>query len=150
MDPTDVKLDELIDNQKNENHFIDLFGSQEIQRASAFDLFNQFRNLVISGLKKKGDVIIWQGGAILAEDEQLSPTFEELILVVVLSLIDIHLPGHVKNEYDDLLGKEKSLMDFKADILVKVPTFLSTIESYRPVMSKNNGDLLARYVSHSV
>ena len=150
MDPTDVKLDELIDNQKKENHFIDLFGSQDIQRASAFDLFNQFRNLVISGLKKKGDVIIWQGGAILAEDEQLSPTFEELILVVVLSLIDIHLPGHVKNEYDDLLGKEKSLMDFKADILVKVPTFLSTIESYRPVISKNNGDLLARYVSHSV
>jgi hypothetical protein len=150
MDPTDVKLDELIDNQKNEKHFIDLFGSQDVQRASAFDLFSQFRNLVISGLKKKGDVIIWQGGAILAEDEQLSPTFEELILVVVLSLIDIQLPGHVKNEYDDLLGKEKSLMDFKADILVKVPTFLSTIESHRPVISKNNGDLLARYVSHSV
>jgi hypothetical protein len=150
MDPTDVKLDELIDNQKNEKHFIDLFGSQDVHRASAFDLFNQFRNLVISGLKKKGDVIIWQGGAILAEDEQLSPTFEELILVVVLSLIDSHLPGHVKNEYDNLLGKEKSLMDFKADILVKVPTFLSTIESYRPVISKNNGDLIARYVSHSI
>ena len=144
MDPADVKLDELIDNQKDEKHFIDLFGSQDIQRTSAYDLFNEFRNLVISGLKKKGDVIIWQGGAILAEDEQLSPTFEELILVVVLSLIDIQLPGLVKNEYDHLLGKEKSLMDYRADILDKVPTFLSTIEASHHNIFKSESSLVAR------
>jgi hypothetical protein len=62
--------------------------------------------------------------SVLLIDEQLSPTFEELILAVVLGLIDNRLPGHVKSHYQPLLGKSKSLMDYKTDILAKVPTFL--------------------------
>ena len=140
----DVKLEELIDNHKKEKHFLDLFCHEHKQTQAAVDFFNQFRNLVVDCLKKKGDIILWQGGAVLTEDEQLSPTFEELILVVVLSLIDIQLPGLVKNEYDHLLGKEKSLMDYRADILDKVPTFLSTIETSHHDISKSDSSLVAR------
>jgi hypothetical protein len=144
MVPTDIKLDEFIDNQEKEKHFLDLFGHQNHQTLGAIDFFNLFRNLVVDCLKKKGDIILWQGGAVLAEDEQLSPTFEELILVVVLSLIDIQLPGLVKSEYGNLLGKEKSLMDYRADILDKVPTFLSTIETSHHDISKSDSSLVAR------
>jgi hypothetical protein len=104
--------------------FIDLFGLHYEQRSSAAEFYNQFRYLVSASLKKKGDIITWMNNSVLLIDEQLSPTFEELILAVVLGLIDNRLPGHVKSHYQPLLGKSKSLMDYKTDILAKVPTFL--------------------------
>ncbi len=50
---------------------------------------------------------------VLAEDEQLSPTFEEMILAYVLGLIDIRLPGHVKKHYCHLIGLTNSIIDFR-------------------------------------
>ncbi len=75
--------------------FIDLFGLHYEQRASAAEFYNQFRYLVSASLKKKGDIITWMNNSVMLIDEQLSPTFEELILAVVLGLIDNRLPGRV-------------------------------------------------------
>ncbi len=65
----------------------------------------------------------------LTEDEELSPTFEEIILANVLCLIDARLMGHIRDKYCQLLGDTKSLMDFQEDILAGVPDFLTEIES---------------------
>ncbi len=74
------------------------------------------------------------------EDEELSPTFEELIFAVVLELIDTSLPVLVRNEY--LLGKiEKNLMDFKSDIFAKIPTYLIGIDGNLPTKSKSEEPL---------
>ena len=56
--------------------------------------YNEYRNVIIANLKKRGDEIRWQNEA-LARDEKLSPTFEDLILINVLALIDARLPLHV-------------------------------------------------------
>ena len=80
-------------------------------------------------LKKKGDVILWQNNMVLTDDEQLSPTFEELILANVLGLIDVRLLGHVKDKYYNRLGDARSLMDYQADILGNVPNFLTELEN---------------------
>jgi hypothetical protein len=100
----------------------------------------------VASLKRKGDTIEWQNDTILAEDEQLSPTFEELIFANVLSLINARLPGHVRNNYYHLIEKTKSLMDHRADILEKVPIFLEEINGSSPVISKIDADLSPRYV----
>jgi hypothetical protein len=84
---------------------------------------------------------------VLTEDEELSPTFEDMILGSFLSLIDRRLPGHVRDHYGHLFGGEESIMDYKADILNKVPAFLMEIESSIPAISKNGGDHLGRYLS---
>jgi hypothetical protein len=42
------------------------------------------------------------------------------------------------------LGKEKSLMDYRGDILDKVPTFLSTIEASHHNIFKSESSLVAR------
>jgi hypothetical protein len=75
--------------------FLNLLGVEFKEGASAADFYNYYRKTVMTSLKKKGDVIMWQNGAIMAEDEQLSPTFEELILTIVLTLIDSRLPGRI-------------------------------------------------------
>ena len=94
----------------------------------AATFYEQYRNLVTGSLKKKGYTITWQNNLILAEDEKLSPTFEELILDNVLGLIDTRLPRHVRSHYFELMEEQDSLMDFKNDILDKVPTFLEEMK----------------------
>jgi hypothetical protein len=115
--------------QQKKSHFRHLLALKYHQIASGEKFYNQYRNLVIANLKKKGDIIMWQNNKILTEDEQLSPTFEEMILVSVLSLIDIRLPEHVLDHYDNSMGGTQSMMDYKTDILVKLPIFLMEIDS---------------------
>ena len=88
-------------------------------------------------LKKKGNVILWQNNTVLADDEQLSPTFEELILANVLGLIDVRLLGHVKDKYFNRLRDAISLMDYQADILSNVPNFLTELENNLLFSSKS-------------
>jgi hypothetical protein len=116
----------------------DLLDLQYHQECSAVNFYRGCRNRVIASLKKKGNIIKWQNNKVLDEDEQLSPTFEELILINVLSLIDNRLPGHVRDQYSCLFGESESLMDYETDILVEVPTFLTAIEA--SAESKSNKD----------
>jgi len=140
-----TKLEEDLDFHQKKIHLFNLFDLHYQQGASSVHFYHELKNAIIANLKKKGDIITWQNNMVLTEDEQLSPTFEELILAVVLSLIDIRLPGHVQNQYCHLLGQAESIMDYRTDILGKVPTFLSQIEAKKLVVTKNIEDSLDRY-----
>jgi hypothetical protein len=130
--------------QQKKSQFRHLLALKYHQIASGEKFYNQYRNLVIANLKKKGDIIMWQNNKILTEDEQLSPTFEEMILVSVLGLIDIRLPEHVLDHYDNSMEGTQSMMDYKTDILVKLPVFLMEIESNIAPTSEA-ADQLERY-----
>ena len=91
--------------------------------SSVMGFYNEYRNLLIANLKKRSDKIRWQNER-LARDEKLSPTFEDLILVNVLALIDARLPLYVRDHYHHHIGRDKTLMDYKSYILFKVPVFL--------------------------
>jgi hypothetical protein len=98
MKPVETKQEEEGSHAKPD--FLHLLGVQYKEGASATDFYNHYRRTVMTSLKKKGDVIMWQNSTIMAEDEQVSPTFEELILTMVLTLIDARLPGRVgKNPF---------------------------------------------------
>jgi hypothetical protein len=73
--------------------------------------------------------VVWQDNTIMTEDEQLSPTFEEMILATVLGLVDARLPRHVRDRYLHLIGRKRSLMDYLAEILDRVPLFLAELEN---------------------
>ena len=145
MVPEIVKLEADFDFPQKEIHYFDLFDHEYQQRTSPVGFYNQFRNLVIASLKKKGDIITWQNDTVLMEDEQLSPTFEELIFAIVLALIDPGLPGQVRNEYRLLLGTDKNLMDYRDEILTQLPSsFIKTEISY-PAVCDNKEEHLDRY-----
>ncbi len=142
--PIKIKVDEDYDIQTREILFFNLFSLQYNKEISAEGFYEQYRNVIVANLKKKGDIIVWQNDTILAEDEQLSPTFEELILANVLSLINAGLPAFVLKNYYRLIGKTKSLMDYKADILDKVPTFLNEINGNLSAVLKSDADIPPR------
>ncbi len=142
--PIKIKVDEDYDIHNSEILFFNLFSLQYNKEISAEGFYEQYRNVIVANLKKKGDIIVWQNDTILAEDEQLSPTFEELILANVLGLINAGLPAFVLKNYYRLIGKTKSLMDYKADILDKVPTFLNEINGNLPAVLKSDADIPSR------
>jgi hypothetical protein len=145
MVPEIVKLEADFDFPQKEIHYFDLFDHEYQQRTSPVGFYNQFRNLVIASLKKKGDIITWQNDTVLIEDEQLSPTFEELILAIVLALIDPGLPGQVRNEYRQLLGRTKDLMNYRDEILTQVPSSFIKTEISLPAVCDNKEEHLDRY-----
>ena len=120
-------------------NFFDLFDLHYQYGMSYVDFYNKYRDLVITNLKKKGDIIIWRNNKVLDADEDLSPTFEDMILANVLFLIDTRLPGFVKDNYHYLVGKKMSLMDYRTDILDRVPTFLTKTEPGLPDNSTSSG-----------
>ena len=79
----EIKLSEDDRLQQKEINFFSLHRLEYQPGISIPDFYDQYRNLVLAVLRKKGDIVIWQNKEILAEDEQLSPTFEEIILINV-------------------------------------------------------------------
>ncbi len=144
MVPIKIKVDEDYDILNNEILFFNLLDLQYKSEISAVGFYDQYRNLIVASLKRKGDTIVWQNDTILAEDEQLSPTFEELIFANVLGLINARLPGHVRNNYNHLFKKTKSLMDHRAAILEKVPIFLEEINGSPDAVSKSDVEISSR------
>jgi hypothetical protein len=128
-----------------EIHYFDLFDHEYQQRTSPVGFYNQFRNLVIASLKKKGEIITWQNDTVLMEDEQLSPTFEELILAIVLALIEPGLLGQVRNEYRHRLGTTKDLMDYRDEILTQLPSSFIKTEISLPAVCDNKEEHFDRY-----
>jgi len=145
MAPAKIHMEECDDAQKKGEHFFNLFDLEYQKGTSVFDFYSQYRNLFVASLKKKGDKILWQN-RVLTEDEQLSPTFEDLILANLLFLIDVRLPGCVRDHYQHLIDKTKSLMDYKDDILSRTPEFFREIEGKFCTISTKDVDRIERYL----
>ena len=111
--------------KKSKRNFTDIFGIHFHPGASIKEFYNHYRNMVVMCLKRRGDIILWQNERVLDEDEELTPTFEDMILANVLGLIDCHLLELVRENYSHIFETRKCLMDYKEDILDMVSSFLT-------------------------
>ena len=98
-----TKLREDYNIQQKGIHFFNLLDLQFKQGDNVVGFYNQYRHLIIANLKKRGDRIHWQE-ANLDQDEKLTPTFEDTILLDVLGVIDPRLPAHVCDHYHHHMG----------------------------------------------
>ena len=89
--------------------------------------YQMYRQLVMAYTAKRDDVIKWSGET-MPSDEKLSPTLEDMILLIVLGLIDPRLPGYVKSHYA-LKMENSRLMDFKTDIFTNIHKFIDQIDT---------------------
>jgi len=105
------------------DHLFNLIDLEYERGTSIVEYYKKYRNLFVASLMQKGE-----NNRVLLEHEQVSTIFEDLIFVNVLDLIDKRLPELVHELYQHLIGKSKTLMDYKDEILAKVPTLLSGLE----------------------
>lgn len=76
------------DIQQKGKHFFNLLDLKYEPGSSALNFYNQYRNLIMANLKKRGDIIHWKNEEELQQDEQISPTYEDSIL------LSSHCPRH--------------------------------------------------------
>ena len=89
-----------------------------------FEFYTNFRNLICDHLKKKGDKINNDIDDIMLEDEIISPTFENIIILWCLEKIDPCLPNFIKDTFINQLQTNISLLDIHNEIFQVIPEFL--------------------------
>lgn len=124
------KLREDYDIQQQGIHFLNLLDLSwdPTGQMTPIGFYNSYRSMIIGNLGKKNDNIQWQNSK-LPEDEKMTPSHEDLVLLNVLQLIHPKLPSYVRDHYAHKIGQEKRLMDFKTEILSKAKTFIQEIDA---------------------
>ena len=114
-----TKLREDYDIRKKGIHFLNIIDLQyDATTMSPTAFYNSYRAHFINNLRKTGDVVAWKSADPLQEDEKMTPTLEDTILLMVINLIDSRLLAHIRETYSHQMGVQLSLRDFKTDILV--------------------------------
>ena len=89
--------------------------------------YKKFRAAFVENLRKQGEVMNHKGGAALTEDETLSPSFEDTIVLWALEKIDKRLPKKVRRDYEHRLSNGTYLIDMQVTIFQSIPTMLEEL-----------------------
>ena len=117
-------------------HFLNLIDLKYDESSmTPVGFYNQYRTVIINNLKKANTVVKWKSDVPLATDEKISATFDDFILLQVLTLIDSRLPAYIRQAYAHKLGKDQTLMDFKSDIFVNIKQFKKDMEEKEQLTS---------------
>ena len=91
--------------------------------------YKEYRAGFLDNLRKAGcNEGIKKPGAKLQEDEKLTPSFEDAIVLWALKEIDQRLPGKVRRDYEHRLGDGTYLSDLQATIFQNIPNMLEDLD----------------------
>ena len=90
--------------------------------------YKQYRASFIDNLRKKHDKVKYKNDHVLAEDEQLSPSFENAIVLWALKEIDPRLPAKVKKSYAHQMTGNTTLMDLQPVIFQNITSMLEELD----------------------
>ena len=90
--------------------------------------YKQYRASFLDNLRKRGDVVKYKNDLILEEDEKLSPSFENAIILWTLEKIDPRLPQKVKRDYGHQMSGDYTLKDIQPVIFENIATMIEDLD----------------------
>ena len=91
--------------------------------------YKEFRASFLDNLRKKDEPVgTRKPGAKLNEDEVLTPSFEDAIVLWTLEKIDPRLPMKVSKDYEHRLGQGTYLSDLSSSIFQAIPSMLEDLD----------------------
>ena len=90
--------------------------------------YKQYRASFIDNLRKEGDLVKFKNEQALSEDEQLSPSFENAIVLWALKEIDGRLPEKVRKNYGHQMTGHTTLKDLQPVIFQNIPSMLEELD----------------------
>ena len=90
--------------------------------------YKQYRASFIDNLRKRGDRILYKNNQELTEDEVLTSSFENAIVLWSLEKIDPRLPKKVKKDYGHQMTGDTTLKDLQPVIFDNIPNMLEDLE----------------------
>ena len=105
--------------------------------------YKQFRTSFINNLRRKGEFMTHKGGKKLTENEVLSPSFEDAIVLWSLEKIDPRLPKKVRKDYEHRLTGNTYLIDLQVTIFQSIPSMLEDLNNQAEISALTTGDQAA-------
>ena len=90
--------------------------------------YKQYRASFVDNLRKNGDVVKYKNDFVLTEDEKLSPSFENAIVLWTLEKIDPRLPSKVKKNYGYQMTGDTTLKDIQPVVFENIPLMLDELD----------------------
>ena len=97
--------------------------------------YKQYRAAFLDNLRKQGDRIQFKNDQIMLEDEKLSPSFENAIVLWALEKIDPRLPSKVKKNYGYQMTGNTTLKDVQPVIFENVEAMLEELDQAQTAKS---------------
>lgn len=91
--------------------------------------YKQYRSSFLDNLRKSGDVVKFKNDSVLREDEQLSPSFENAIVLWSLEKIDARLPCKVKKNYGHQMTGNVTLRDIQSVVFENIPGMIDELDT---------------------
>ena len=90
--------------------------------------YKQYRASFVDNLRKQGDRVKYKNNLVLNEDEKLSPSFENAIVLWALEKIDPRLPQKVKKDYGHQMTDDTTLRDLQAVIFENITSMIEDLD----------------------
>ena len=90
--------------------------------------YKQYRASFLDNLRKRGDRMLFKNNLQLNEDEKLTPSFENAIVLWSLEKIDARLPAKVKKDYGHQMTGDTTLKDLQPTIFENIPSMLDDLD----------------------
>ena len=90
--------------------------------------YKQYRAAFLDNLRKQGDIVKFKDNLVLNEDEKLSPSFENAIILWSLEKIDPRLPQKVKRDYGHQMTGNITLKDIQPVIFENINTMIDDLD----------------------
>ena len=96
--------------------------------------YKQYRASFLDNLRKRGDVVQYKNET-LTEDEKLSPSFENAIILWSLEKIDPRLPANVKKTYGHQMHGNVTLKDIQPVVFENITGMIEELDQTQTVKS---------------
>ena len=90
--------------------------------------YKQYRASFVDNLRKTGDRIVFKNNLPLTEDEKLTPSFENAIVLWTLEKIDARLPAKVKKDYGHQMTGDITLRDLQPVIFENINSMIEDLD----------------------
>ena len=90
--------------------------------------YKQYRASFVDNLRKQGDRVQFKNNLRLDEDEKLSPSFENAIVLWTLEKIDPRLPAKIKKDYGHQMTGDVTLKDLQPVIFENITSMIEDLD----------------------
>ena len=139
--------------KKSPINIFDICDTKHTTSEDFSSFYNRFKTTISMNLKKKGDKI--NDSEILMEDEIISPTFQDVIILWCLEKVEPTLPSLIKEKFSDVLKEQHLLKNINNLIFQEVSNLYnsSTKEAHKylnKTLKKENDNLSVFTISSKV
>ena len=90
--------------------------------------YKQYRAAFVDNLRKQNDVVQYKNNFVLTEDEKLTPSFENAIVMWTLEKIDPRLPARVKKNYGYQMTGQTTLKDIQPTVFENIDLMIEELD----------------------